>query len=386
MGFVETVRNAVNSFLQGKMNNSLNGSAPFFSNRTNLGTAELKAFLQTSFHSYATTLSIGEKNTVISRSIDMLHEAIQYVDIVDEQGKEIKSWLAKQILRDVKNIFGNDNLSSYIYLSILYEVCCGMKVVAPVKLSEKGYAERIELLDPRRLSIQSNKDWDEILYFNWKLLESYTKTLYKPSVNRRGYGIAKFNGAIDDAILDQASRQEWIVFYKNSANPNVVFAMNKDLSPDQLEQFQNRLENRYGGLENKAKPFAANGLDQVIVIDSSQAILGGLESREYNSNMLAMSIGLDLRGLGYMRKWGSQAELNAVMNGVNAKIKRYAERLANDLRREFSELVYEMPENMYFRFVPTYITDPQMVLDNYFKAEQRQIVTKEQVFDLVTNQ
>lgn len=91
MGFVETVRNAVNSFLQGKMNNSLNGSAPFFSNRTNLGTAELKAFLKTSFHSYATTLSIGEKNTVISRSIDMLHEAIQYVDIVDDQGKELKN-------------------------------------------------------------------------------------------------------------------------------------------------------------------------------------------------------------------------------------------------------------------------------------------------------
>ena len=91
MGFVDTVRNAVNTFLQGKKDNSINGGAPFFSSRTNLGTAELKAFLQTSFHSYTTTLSIGEKNSVISRSIDMLHEAIQYVDIVDEQGKEVKS-------------------------------------------------------------------------------------------------------------------------------------------------------------------------------------------------------------------------------------------------------------------------------------------------------
>ncbi len=99
-----------------------------------------------------------------------------------------------------------------------------------------------------------------------------------------------------------------------------------------------------------------------------------------------MSIGLDMRGLGYMRNWGSQAELKAVMNSVNAKIKRHAERLANDLRREFSELVYEMPENMHFRFVPTYITDPQQVLDNFFKAEQREIVTKEQVSDLVNNQ
>lgn len=87
-----------------------------------------------------------------------------------------------------------------------------------------------------------------------------------------------------------------------------------------------------------------------------------------------------------MRKGGSQAELKAVMNSVNAKIKRYAERLANDLRREFSELVFEMPDNLYFRFVPTYITDPQLVLDNYFKAEQRGIVTKEQVSDLIVNQ
>ena len=120
-----------------------------------------------------------------------------------------------------------------------------MKILAPIKTSDQGHAERLELLDPRRISIQVEKDGEEVIYHNGKKLESYVKTVYKPSINRRGYGIAKFNGAIDDAILDQASRQEGIVFYKNSANPNVVFAMNKDLTPDQLEQFQNRLENRY---------------------------------------------------------------------------------------------------------------------------------------------
>ncbi len=386
MGFVDTIRNSINSFLKGKRDNSISGTMPYFSSTTNLWTAQLKAFLQSWFHSYSTTLSIGEKNTVISRSIDMLHEAIQYVDIVDDQGKEVKSWLAKQILRDAKAIFGNDNFSSYIYFSILYEVCCWMKILAPIKVSDKGYAERLELLDPRRISIQYGKDGDEILYHNWQKLESYVKTLYKPSVNRRWYGIAKFNGAIDDAILDQASRQEWIVFYKNSALPNIVFAMNNSLTKSNLEDFEKSLILKYWGLENKGQPLAANGIENITVIDSSQGIISGLEAREYNSNMLSMSIGLDMRGLGYMRNWGSQAELKAVMNSVNAKIKRHAERLANDLRREFSELVYEMPENMYFRFVPTYITDPQQVLDNFFKAEQREIVTKEQVSDLVNNQ
>lgn len=386
MGLVDTIRNSINSFLKGKRDNSISETMPYFSSTTNLWTAQLKAFLQSWFHSYSTTLSIGEKNTVISRSIDMLHEAIQYVDIVDDQGKEVKSWLAKQILRDAKAIFGNDNFSSYIYFSILYEVCCWMKILAPIKVSDKGYAERLELLDPRRISIQYGKDGDEVLYHNWQKLESYVKTLYKPSVNRRWYGIAKFNGAIDDAILDQASRQEWIVFYKNSALPNIVFAMNNNLTKSNLEAFEKSLILKYWGLENKGQPLAANGIENITVIDSSQGIISGLEAREYNSNMLSMSIGLDMRGLGYMRNWGSQAELKAVMNSVNAKIKRHAERLANDLRREFSELVYEMPENMYFRFVPTYITDPQQVLDNFFKAEQREIVTKEQVSDLVNNQ
>ena len=386
MGFVDTIRNSINSFLKGKRDNSISGTMPYFSSTTNLWTAQLKAFLQSWFHSYSTTLSIGEKNTVISRSIDMLHEAIQYVDIVDDQGKEVKSWLAKQILRDAKAIFGNDNFSSYIYFSILYEVCCWMKILAPIKVSDKGYAERLELLDPRRISIQYGKDGDEVLYHNWQKLESYVKTLYKPSVNRRWYGIAKFNGAIDDAILDQASRQEWIVFYKNSALPNIVFAMNNNLTKSDLEAFEKSLILKYWGLENKGQPLAANGIENITVIDSSQGIISGLEAREYNSNMLSMSIGLDMRGLGYMRNWGSQAELKAVMNSVNAKIKRHAERLANDLRREFSELVYEMPDNLYFRFVPTYITDPQQVLDNFFKAEQREIVTKEQVSDLVNNQ
>lgn len=386
MGLVDTIRNSINSFLKGKRDNSISGTMPYFSSTTNLWTAQLKAFLQAWFHSYSTTLSIGEKNTVISRSIDMLHEAIQYVDIVDDQGKEVKSWLAKQILRDAKAIFGNDNFSSYIYFSILYEVCCWMKILAPIKVSDKGYAEKLELLDPRRISIQYGKDGDEVLYHNWQKLESYVKTLYKPSVNRRWYGIAKFNGAIDDAILDQASRQEGIVFYKNSALPNIVFAMNNSLTKSNLEDFEKSLILKYWGLENKGQPLAANGIENITVIDSSQWIISGLEAREYNSNMLSMSIGLDMRGLGYMRNWGSQAELKAVMNSVNAKIKRHAERLANDLRREFSELVYEMPENMYFRFVPTYITDPQQVLDNFFKAEQREIVTKEQVSDLVNNQ
>ena len=386
MGFVDTIRNSINSFLKGKRDNSISGTMPYFSSTTNLWTAQLKAFLQSWFHSYSTTLSIGEKNTVISRSIDMLHEAIQYVDIVDDQGKEVKSWLARQILRDAKAIFGNDNFSSYIYFSILYEVCCWMKILAPIKVSDKGYAERLELLDPRRISIQYGKDGDEVLYHNWQKLESYVKTLYKPSVNRRWYGIAKFNGAIDDAILDQASRQEGIVFYKNSALPNIVFAMNNNLTKSDLEAFEKSLILKYWGLENKGQPLAANGIENITVIDSSQGIISGLEAREYNSNMLSMSIGLDMRGLGYMRNWGSQAELKAVMNSVNAKIKRHAERLANDLRREFSELVYEMPDNLYFRFVPTYITDPQQVLDNFFKAEQREIVTKEQVSDLVNNQ
>lgn len=386
MGLVDTIRNSINSFLKGKRDNSISETMPYFSSTTNLWTAQLKAFLQSWFHSYSTTLSIGEKNTVISRSIDMLHEAIQYVDIVDDQGKEVKSWLAKQILRDAKAIFGNDNFSSYIYFSILYEVCCWMKILAPIKVSDKGYAERLELLDPRRISIQYGKDGDEVLYHNWQKLESYVKTLYKPSVNRRWYGIAKFNGAIDDAILDQASRQEGIVFYKNSALPNIVFAMNNNLTKSDLEAFEKSLILKYWGLENKGQPLAANGIENITVIDSSQGIISGLEAREYNSNMLSMSIGLDMRGLGYMRNWGSQAELKAVMNSVNAKIKRHAERLANDLRREFSELVYEMPDNLYFRFVPTYITDPQQVLDNFFKAEQREIVTKEQVSDLVNNQ
>jgi hypothetical protein len=82
-----------------------------------------------------------------------------------------------------------------------------MKTVAPVKVSKKGTSERIQVLDPRRIQIQVNKDGDETVYYGGAKLESYVKHLYKPSMNRKGYGIAKFYGAIDDAILDQATRQ-----------------------------------------------------------------------------------------------------------------------------------------------------------------------------------
>ncbi|MDR0651250.1 MAG: hypothetical protein LBG59_07845 [Candidatus Peribacteria bacterium] len=59
------------------------------------------------------------------------------------------------------------------------------------------------------------------------------------------------------------------------------------------------------------------------------------------------------------------------MNSVNAKIKRQAERLSKDLMKDFTSLVAPLPNNRTFRFIPTYISNPQQVIDNYIKAEQR---------------
>ncbi|MDR0607548.1 MAG: hypothetical protein LBG52_04245 [Candidatus Peribacteria bacterium] len=125
MGIVDAIRGSINGFLNGKKDNSSLGFVPIFNTgTTNLARANLKYFLGTSFHSYYTTLTIGEKNSIISRSIDMLQESIQYVDMVDEKNEVVENSVAKQMLADANAIFGGDDFITYIYNSIIHEVCC----------------------------------------------------------------------------------------------------------------------------------------------------------------------------------------------------------------------------------------------------------------------
>ncbi|MDR3169841.1 MAG: hypothetical protein LBU27_09195 [Candidatus Peribacteria bacterium] len=94
-----------------------------------------------------------------------------------------------------------------------------MNIVAPLKTNENGFAERLQLLDPRKISITVNPSGDETVNYNGKKLTDYKKTIFLPNPNRQGYGDCEFASAIDDAILDQATRATAIAFYKNDASP-----------------------------------------------------------------------------------------------------------------------------------------------------------------------
>ena len=59
-----------------------------------------------------------------------------------------------------------------------------MKIVAPVKVDDDGYAEKLSILDLRKISIILDKNGDETIRYNGKLLESYKKTIFNPSMQR----------------------------------------------------------------------------------------------------------------------------------------------------------------------------------------------------------
>jgi hypothetical protein len=69
----------------------------------------------------------------------------------------IETPLAKKILEEVKKKFGNDELATYKYKTILNKICCGMKIVAPIKTNEDGFSERLQVLDNRIINIKVNE-------------------------------------------------------------------------------------------------------------------------------------------------------------------------------------------------------------------------------------
>ncbi|MDR3169840.1 MAG: hypothetical protein LBU27_09190 [Candidatus Peribacteria bacterium] len=158
------------------------------------------------------------------------------------------------------------------------------------------------------------------------------------------------------------------------------------IDSDQVEHFGDKLKTKFQGVDNHGTPLYSNVIEDIKIIDNTKAIVSGLDGRLYNSNMVAMALGLDLRSLGYMRAGGSQAELKEVLKMANAKITRTAEELSAKLQEEFEALVQELPKGVYFKFIPTLFRDVQQVMDNYLKAHQQGAVSNEELLDLLHNQ
>lgn len=196
-------------------------------------------------------------------------------------------------------------MTERIYNTIRNFVACGMSINAPSIVSEDtGHAIKIIPLDNRKVRLNQNKEGIFELEYKNKKIPEYSKTLKKPSLNREGYGDCLFSGAIDDALVDKYTKLTAQYKYMNNADPDVIYQLEKDklLTEEQKKKLERTFKEKYSGLENKGKPLITDLIRDIKVIDSMEAVIKSIDIRLHSNKNIGMMLGIDLRGLGWLRE------------------------------------------------------------------------------------
>lgn len=339
--------------------------------------------------SYSISYALTNKNVVVSRFVQFIADAMTGLTLIDKNGDEVLSWLWPIILEEVKTIFGDEGeMTERIYNTIRNFVACGMSINAPSIVSEDtGHAIKIIPLDNRKVRLNQNKEGIFELEYKQKKIPEYSKTLKKPSLNREGYGDCLFSGAIDDALVDKYTKLTAQYKYMNNADPDVIYQLEKDklLTEEQKKKLERTFKEKYSGLENKGKPLITDLIRDVKVIDTMEAVIKSIDIRLHSNKNIGMMLGIDLRGLGWLREWGSQAELNAVRIAVNGEFAKRADLLGKTLTRAYEKLVAPL-NGANIKILPTYLKDNQALIKIALEALNKGVVEKEYVQNLIYNE
>ena len=329
-------------------------------------------YLNSSSISYNVSLSLGDRNVVVSSFISLISWALQKIVVVDQNDKEVSSWIASRMLSDALDIFWHKkSMREYVYNTINQFVCTGMKITAPIEVNENWESTKIVVLDWRKLNIQKTNESEKVYYW-WQLLQSYEKFIIKPALNRIWYWDCVFTWAIKDALLWQGIVDASIAFYDNNADPSTIHILwwdNVQLTKEAVEAYEIKLKDRHQWVGKSWLPLASNIIKDVKVIDASKPIIASIDQRLHTSNTLAMQLNVDIRALGRMRDWWSQAEMTEVYNQLNTVIDKWNELLSESINNEFNELVGDT--GMYkFKFIPKYYSSKQQKIQNCLEAKR----------------
>ena len=337
---------------------------------------------------YSVSYALTNKNVVVSRFVQFIADAMTEATIVDKNGDEVLSWFWPIVLEEVKTIFGDEGeLTERVYNTIRNFVACGMSINAPSIVSDTGHAIKIIPLDNRKVRLTQNKEGIFELEYKSKKMQFYSKTLKKPSLNREWYGDCLFSGAIDDALVDRYTKMTAQKKYENNANPDIVYMIEqgKVLSEEQKKKIERSFKERFWGAENQGKPLVSDLIRDVKVIDSMDAVIKSIDIRLHSNKNIGMMLGVDLRGLGWLREWGSQAELNAVRIAVNGEFAKRADLLWKTLTRAYEKLVAPL-NGANIKILPNYLKDNQALIKIALEALDKWVIEKEYVQNLIYNE
>lgn len=337
---------------------------------------------------YSVSYALTNKNVVVSRFVQFIADAMTEATIVDKNGDEVLSWFWPIVLEEVKTIFGDEGeLTERVYNTIRNFVACGMSINAPSIVSDTGHAIKIIPLDNRKVKLTQNKEGIFELEYKSKKMQFYSKTLKKPSLNREWYGDCLFSGAIDDALVDRYTKMTAQKKYENNANPDIVYMIEqgKVLSEEQKKKIERSFKERFWGAENQGKPLVSDLIRDVKVIDSMDAVIKSIDIRLHSNKNIGMMLGVDLRGLGWLREWGSEAELHAVRNAVNGEFAKRADLLGKTLTRAYEKLVAPL-NGANIKILPKYLKDNQALIKIALEALDKWVIEKEYVQNLLYNE
>lgn len=90
----------------------------------------------------------------------------------------------------------------------------------------------------------------------------------------------------------------------NNADPDVIYQLEKDklLTEEQKKKLERTFKEKYSGLENKGKPLITDIIRDVKVIDTMEAVIKSIDIRLHSNKNMGMMLGVDLRGLGWLRE------------------------------------------------------------------------------------
>nr|DAK26161.1 MAG TPA: HK97 Family Phage Portal Protein, HK97 family, Portal, Corynebacterium [Caudoviricetes sp.] len=90
----------------------------------------------------------------------------------------------------------------------------------------------------------------------------------------------------------------------NNADPDVIYQLEKDklLTEEQKKKLERTFKEKYSGLENKGKPLITDLIRDIKVIDSMEAVIKSIDIRLHSNKNIGMMLGIDLRGLGWLRE------------------------------------------------------------------------------------
>lgn len=337
---------------------------------------------------YTLSYALANKNVVVGRFIQMIADAMTNLTLVDKNGDEMLSWLWPIIIEEVKTIFGEEGeMTEWIYNTIRNFVACGMSINAPSIVSDKGHAIKIIPLDNRKVRLNQNKEGVFELEYKQKNIPDYSKTLKKPSLNREWYGDCLFSGAIDDALVDRYTKLTAQKKYENNANPDIIYMIEqgKVISEEQKRKIERTFKERFWGAENQGKPLVSDLIRDVKVIDSMDAVIKSIDIRLHSNKNIGMMLGVDLRGLWWLREGGSEAELHAVRNALNAEFAKRADLLWKTLTRAYEKLV--APLNWAnIKILPNVLKDNQVLIKIALEAYDKGILEKEYIQNLIYNE